>query len=345
MTASESPIDREAFLGAVSPTFALPANVIKPRDKPRASGLADCARSQAYYMTGLAQGAPNPAQSDLPLTQEQGRMFEDITAAVIANTPTKSGRPVEVHMRQVCIGHEICTPDSIQGPLDFFVTGHPDGEFWHPDVLVSDPSLAQADQGDPNLRRLDDGLIWGFEHKHLGRYGYTKAPKAGVFDAAYPEYLLQGLLYGAALGWDAVLVFVTSQDASAVRGDATANLRAKKPARRWATEGFWHAKVMLHTFSIADYKPLYDMAKTRAGWLAKWKAEDGDPTHVMREYSPENNVKDVWMVDEDGQPTKTSGPDFPCSYCPYLARCLEDGQSGVAAPQLPFTGISEGEQD
>lgn len=273
-------------------------------------------------------------------------MFEDLIAPVMPNVdrgPLK-GR-VKLTGRQICIGHIKCAdlpgkPPHEQGPVDFWLTGHTDGEFRLCENGNAEWLDLQATQFLNNLRRLEDGLIWGFSSKHLGRWKYEKIAKYGSIADAAPDYELQELLYGIALGWDASFSFISSQDASSVRSDASANLRAKNPEHRWATQSIWHPKLMDFVFDLRPLKPtLGALAKVRADWLTKWMEESGNPTDVAREFDPTVPSKNgQWTVDENQQPKRVDAPDFPCGWCPFLVQCLTDGQSGEYAPSLPFMG-------
>lgn len=201
----------------------------------------------------------------------------------------------------------------VELPPDYPVSGHPDGR----------------------LDGVTDGLIWGFEHKHLGRYAYEKILKEGLFKAE-PHYILQTGLYGDALGWDASLFLIMAQDSSSVRGDMTANLRAKNPAHRWAVYPDLHPKVQVIAVDLRPIKHgLVPLGLERAKWLSDWKRESGDPADVAREYDPET-LEDKWVADGEGGRKEVQRPKFPCSYCPYLTKCLEDGAGGKMAPTLPW---------
>ena len=61
---------------------------------------------------------------------------------------------------------------------------------------------------------------------------------------------------------------------------------------------------------------------------------DGEPSRVGREFGP-TETKRRWQVKE-GVVEQVEEPSFPCSYCPYLQRCLEDGPGDKHAPMTPF---------
>ena len=308
----QGPLSVEALLAAVKPAFELPENVVQPHLRPRASGLADCARAQAYSMTAVVHDAidvPGSRRgSELELTQEQGRAMEDVLTRLIEH---ESG--LLVVDRQIAL------------PEDYPVSGHPDGRLVH-----------TGPWPDSTIHVLDDGLVWGLDFKHLGRYGYTKTFKQGLEDA-HPQYVLQMALYGDALGWDAAQLVIMGQDASAIRGDATANLRAKNPKYRWANQPGWHPKLLLPTLDLRPLKQtLIPVAHGRAKWLTEWREQSADPMDVAREYDPDELTAKVAVVRDNGEVETITTPGFPCSYCPWLQRCRTDGPGGNPAPRLPF---------
>lgn len=89
--------------------LTLDENQPQARAKPRASGLADCARKQWYAMTDVP--ITNPGDKTQLFTNEQNRDLEDTTCKVLANM----GYPV--------VDRQISLPE------DYPVTGHPDGAF------------------------------------------------------------------------------------------------------------------------------------------------------------------------------------------------------------------------
>ncbi len=320
------------YLAVVGKTFAMDVNAVREHSKPRASSLGSCARQQAYMMAGtvhddLGSHEASARAIDGELTAEQGRMFEDLSVKVIEQMGLR------VVDRQLCIGHEKCTPQSIQGPVDYPVSGHPDGR------LARDI----GPMGQPMVDRIgEDELIWGWEHKHLGRYAYEKILKEGLMKAE-PVFIMQGGMYAHALGWDADLFTIVAQDSASVRGDMTANLRAKNPAVRWATMPGINPKVNIIPIDMRPVKHgLVPMGLNRALWLSKWKTDSGDPKDVAREYDP--TVREMkWVADGEGGRTEVERAPFPCGWCPYLAKCLDAGSGGKAAPALPWTESVEAE--
>ena len=286
------PVTRDEILKAFGSAFARPENLRQQHTKPRASALASCARQQAYDMCATVQDEIGVAGSrlsyDADLTSEQGRAFEGLMERTLSS-----------------IGIEVVGAQN-ELPEGYPVSGHPDGEL----------ELSNYGGKEAKIER-NIGLRWGVEFKHLGRYGYEKVIKNGIRVGA-PQYILQGGLYGDALGWDAVLYIVSSQDASSIRADAAASLRYKTPSARWAELIDWHPKLHLETLEIKEVKNgLLPVAHARARWLSQWKSNSGEPCEVAREYNP------------------TVG-QFPCTYCPYLKTCLTDGDGGQRAPELPF---------
>lgn len=284
------PFTAEDFLQAAQGAFMLPENLPQERSRPRASAIAGCARENAYMMANTPKSndnADNPERWDMILTTEQGRMFEDISVKVIEE------------MGLAVADRQLSLPD------DYPVSGHPDGRLVFPEQFSFDPH----------------GKVWGFEHKHFGRYQYQQIYKRGLESAA-PEILVQTSLYGDALGWDHCLVLIVGQDGSSNRGDATANSRVKNPANRWVRED-WNPKVQVYpvdTKMVGDR--LLGRVKARAKWLSKWKEQDAEPSNVAREYNPD--------------PDDRGKVEFPCSYCEWRDRCRADGAGGDPAPGLPF---------
>lgn len=294
------PFTTDEYLSVVGETFSLPENTVRERDKPRASSLGACARQQAYMMAGQEHdpiGVEGSArQTDQELTAEQGRMFEDLSVAIIERMG------FAVVDRQLSL------------PADYPVTGHPDGRLVTP----------------------DSSLVWGFEHKHLGRWAYEKILKVGLFEAE-PGYVLQSALYGDALGWDAAQFVIVAQDSSSVRGDITANLRAKNPERRWSVYPGLHPKVNITAVDLRPIKHgLVPVAHERALWLSEWKQASGNPADVAREANPENREL-KWVADGKGGREQVERAPFPCGWCPFFSQCLKDGPGGYTAPQLPWT--------
>src|SRR3990167_2225966 len=127
----ELPFTADEFLAAVPATFARPENERQVRARPRASSLAGPARCQWYDMQGYEQETPYAGGPDMPLTQEQGRLVEDIVIAVLEHMGyTITNRQVELSSKS-------------------FATGHPDGG------TLTGPNIP-------------DDLVVGFECKHYG---------------------------------------------------------------------------------------------------------------------------------------------------------------------------------
>jgi hypothetical protein len=142
------PFTAEEFIDAAY-ELEMDINKTQVHHRPRASGLASCAREQGYSYSGTPESNPqrdDPRRAPGVLTTEQGRHVEDLTCEIIDHMP----QGLTVVDRQ------------IELPVDYPVSGHPDGRL-------------QPKAGGP----MPDGLVWGFEHKHLGRFSYMKTFKLG----------------------------------------------------------------------------------------------------------------------------------------------------------------------
>ena len=229
------PFTADEFLAAVPATFARPENARQVRAKPRASSLAGPARCQWYDMQGYENEVPYAGGPDMALTQEQGRIVEDLVVAVLEHM----GYTVEC--RQVELSSES------------FATGHPDGG------ILTGPGIPED-------------LTVGLEVKHYGRYSYEKILKSGFMDAE-PDVVAQILTYGIDLGWGACLVAVVSQDASSVRSDMTRNAKVKNKENQWADKDAMNPKVQLFMVDLRPLKTtLGPMLAKRAAWLSKCKS-------------------------------------------------------------------------
>jgi hypothetical protein len=276
------PLSNMEILKGVHMVDERPENVVQKRSKPRASALLSDARECAYMMAGIPYSDPhsdNPERVDGKFTQEQGRLAEDITCAAINTTGT-----VRVVNRQ------------IELPEDYFVTGHPDGE-----LEFSFPNGHMGRDWDTTL----NGMKWGFEHKMYGRYQLLQIAKQGLFAAA-PEAVAQALLYGDALGWDAVMFVIASQDASSMRYEYRAS-RVKE-----------HPKLNVYGLYLRSmYDDYLPMLKARAEWFTDWYENDGNPANVAIE------ARDVKGT-------------FPWGYSEYRSLAIADGPGTLVAPQSPF---------
>lgn len=291
----------------------LPENLPQVRSKARASGIANCARQIAYYMANVP--VTDEPREDSSVTTAQGRIMEDLSIDLIERTG-----------KAKVVNRQISLPD------DYPLTGHPDGElvfdyFYNPHMTAPKEEYRELD---------DDGLKWGFEHKHPGRWAYEKMFKSGL-EQGEPGYLAQAIAYADALGWDAVMWVIMAQDASSTASDATTNLRAKKPEVRWATRPDWNPKYQVYAMDMRPYKQtLAKRIRARGEWFIDWAADEPNPDDVMREYDAEALTKSTYHADADGNITRTEGPPFPCSHCPWLQRCLAVGQGSISAPSLPL---------
>lgn len=302
---------REDMFRAANRSFMLPENEKQARDKPRASGIASCARQIAYMMANVPE--TNQGAVDSIITTEQGRIMEDLSVELINELG------FQVINRQITL------------PADYPLTGHPDGEIVHNYFYNAHSEPKEMyDLLDAN------GLKWGFEHKHLGRWAYEAVFKRGL-EAAEPVYLAQAVAYGDALNWDAVMWVIMAQDASSTRSDATNNLKAKNPAVRWAISPDWNPKYQVFAMDLRPYKQtLAKRIRMRAEWFTKYVTEGKNPDEVIREYDPDTTDKNTFTPREDGTVERTVGPGFPCSHCEWLDRCVAAGQGKFGAPELPM---------
>ena len=285
-------------------------------------------------------GATNTGQRDGSLTTEQGRIMEDMSVELVR---LASQDRLVVANRQ------------IELPEGFPMTGHPDGqvvprELAHWDdrcaVCGDDPvdsvPCTPARNGHvykaigwvAPLDATVDGLVTGFEHKHLGRWGFTEIFKQG-FAESEPGYYAQTLAYGDALNWDRVMVVVLGQDSSSVQGDYNINLGAKNPKVRWSTKPGWHPKLQIVNVDLGSTVNYQKRLRFRAEQLTKWLFEDlVDPSEIVREADPTSLRKETPVLTESGEVEIRQGPDFPCSHCPWLTRCLSDGEGRLHAAAM-----------
>ena len=251
-------------------------------------------------------GGNNSGHPDNELTTEQGRIVDaEITQKLFIPNGLK------------VVNDQISLPD------DFPMTGHPDGE-------LEFPAAIGRDERDPF------GVKWGYEHKQLGRWAYETVFKKG-FEQGEPGYLCQTVTYGMALGWDAAYIVCMAQDASSTRSDARMNLGSKNPKVRWANQPGWNPKMLVYGI---DLRPYYDTLGKRllqrAEWLTDWFNNSCNPAEVKREANPESDDRVEYDVDEEGNIERRQAPGFPCGWCPWMARCIADGDGGRPAPELPF---------
>ena len=298
----ESPFTVDELLAGANKAFLLPENVPQERSKPRVSSICRDAREIAYMMANTEKSEDNEVKrSDSVLTTEQGRMYEWVVTNSIASMGYYVGNS------------QVSLPD------DYPLTGHPDGMLWFP-TGAEDATCTWGDFDNTTKGETydADGMTWGLEVKHYGRWAYENILKKGLEEAA-PDVVAQCALYGDALGWDACLVVVTSQDASSIRSDITRNRKAKNPAIRWADRPGIHPKV---TLVALDLRPLYEtlvpVLKHRAEWFTQWKEQDGNPANVKWEIYPGDDK-------------------FPWSYSEWQGQAIADGQGMLEAPGLPWT--------
>ncbi len=329
----------QEMVGASVGAFAMEMNAPTERRLPRASGIGDCARKQAYSMRNV--GTTNAQARDGALTTEQGRQIEDLSVELI---------------RHASQGKLVVANRQVELPGDFPMTGHPDGQVVPRELAEWDstcsfcgrdsqsevrPVCNPADDGHlykpvgwvAPLDATVDGDVIGFEHKHLGYWGYEEIFKRGFADAE-PGYYAQTLSYGNALNWNKVRVVVLAQDSASTSRDANINLGAKNPKTRWANSQDWHPKLQIVDLDLGPTVFLQKRLRLRAEWLTQRYDEGTDPGEVMREADPTSMERKTYEVLPDGEVIENSGPYFPCSHCPWLQRCLDDGEGTLKAPAL-----------
>ncbi len=261
--------------------------------RPRASSLMNDAREVAYTMAGVKPSDP-PQKDDLRfdgvITAETGRVVEDLLVAGVGGLPlglTVINRQIEL-------------------PEEYPVSGHPDGQLAR--LISGDPSKGAAVWAD----KLDDGRRWGVEFKVKGNYQFLNLALDGIMSPIGRDLLAQVVLYGHALDWDAVLIFIIAADASAVRS----NLRfGKYSSLASADPADFHPKGYLWALDLEDLKDalIPDLHK-RAAWFAKRQAAGKDPAQVKFEQSPQ----------EKG--------DFPWGWSEYYRLAQKDGDGTAKAP-------------
>lgn len=309
----ELPITPQAILrGVTGPSLV--ENETHVATRPRVSSVASCARKTLYDMHGIEE-SHDWGRDEAAFTQEQGRLAEDITISGIdaSGLVRVVNRQVELNDASPATGH----PD---GELEF--RAYPD-EGPHPD---DDPGSYEV----PGWYDCDDnGRKWGFEHKHFGDYGFSQILKGGLFEGA-SSTITQVVLYGAARGWDACLVAITSQDASVVRRTMKQNRDAKKPKVRWTDDldpNNSSPKLLLFAVDLRPlYKTLLPILDGRAAALAE-AARELSPCDIVPEGEP------FWQEDED--PKVANGSGFPCSYCEHWKDCTDDLQRVNPTVEIP----------
>ena len=305
------PFTAEDYLDGIHALGVLPENETRRRFKPRASGLNDCARQQAYYMHNIPRtnkAEEDKGRRDHKVTAELGRMAEDLSVKAVTGIASSLISPeadgIAIRNRQVSLPDTAC------------VTGHPDGE------------IHQFKRGGTNeptqyAEELFDDKRWGFEHKLFGRYSYLKLFKLGLFKGA-PNIISQVVLYGYYLGWDAVTVVALSQDASSMRGERTTSLRLHEKGKTvetrnrhaWATRDDWNPKVLV--YNLPSLSSFYDGFMPSLTARAEALTAVEDPDAVVREADP-----------GDSKP-------FPCNYCDWKDRCIAAGPGSMLIPVSPL---------
>jgi hypothetical protein len=301
----EPPVTVEDYLGAVEPT--LPHNEPeRPHDKPRASLLSWCARANAYYMLGTSPTNGN-VNGDGDLTTEQGSQVEAMSRRRFWEG---SGRRYKI------------AEDQRATPEDFWATGHIDGM-----IMPVEATGLHRVNGRWSDRMRINGLVWGWEHKHLGRFSFLKVLKTAKGEEPVPDihHLAQIATYGAALEWDAATLCVLAQDQSAIRFDMRNNQKAAKPNVRWASrEQFgtfnYHTKIRFHHVDLRPLTTLRKQLQTRAQALSAWR-QQARIVLPAPEFDPDNRQH----------------ANFPCGYCDWRDQCVQDGRGGPAMPQVRGT--------
>lgn len=305
------PFTQDEFVQAAY-GLELDENKVQRRLRPRASGLAGCAREVGYMMEGVEPSNPSSADSmrgmDSPqrrdhgkLTTEGGRIIEDLSCEVIKHVPNG----LEVVDRQ------------IELPADYYVSGHPDGRLQSQHLSLREEALG--------VRTLQDGLVWGFEHKHLGRFKYLKIFKEG-FERGAPDYFAQVIIYGHALGWDKVTLVLLAQDASGVQMEANQSLGAKTRTSKnsWPLRDDWNPKVQLAHLDLRPWYALVPRLNKRADEISRVVQQVGAAA-IRRE-------SDGIRTKVDRGLTKLT---FPCGYCDFADRCNLDGAGTEPVEALP----------
>lgn len=236
-------------------------------EKVSASALGSCSRKQLATLRGVP--ATNPSRPDSVITTEQGTIIEEVAIGAIEALGLSVRRGISL-------------------PNDYPVSGHPDGELY---------------EATPMGAGLLGGYKWGWEHKHLGAFGFKRAIQSG-FDAANPGYMAQIVTYGHALGWDRVLVQVTAQDGSAVR---TEQRNAKNDLFKNADP-----KTAFFGYDLHSYYPFIPHLHQRVQQITSIIA----PENIAREYDGKRN--------------------FPCNFCHVQDWCNSVGDGGMVVTPSPF---------
>lgn len=289
------PFSKEQFIQAAA-QLELPENVDQTRAKPRVSAISDCSRQIAYSMSNTPRSNPEVedfGRNHQRLTNEMHRVDEDVSVAVVERLGlTVIDRQIEL-------------------PEWYPLTGHPDGALVKTSNVYYNYNAAEDPRTYAIDRTLDDGLVWGFEHKVIGYLRFVEIFREGLFKAK-PGYVTQSLLYGDALDWDAVLFVILADDAAATKGERTKALR-QKTVPAWAKREDWNPKVQLHALDLRPLKALVPAIHNRAKALSEVA---GRPEEVQREFNG----------------TKT----FPCGYCDWRDRCNIDGDGSIVIPKGAF---------
>lgn len=289
------PFTFRELAGGVDAATRQEYNETQVRAKPRASSIMNDARDVAYSMAGTDVSDPQQEADDRfdgVITAETGRVLEDLIVAGIAGMP----KDLVVINRQLCIGHEACE-DHEQGPLDYPLTGHPDG------------ALERRYTGP----LLDDGRKWGVEFKVKGNWQFMNLALEGLHTAVGRDLLSQVVLYGDALDWDAVVVVVLAADASAVRTNVN-KFKRYAPLKN-ADPAEFHPKGFVWAIDLTDLKEalIPDLHK-RARWFGQRQEKGLNPAEVKFESLPGERR------------------DFPWGWSEYYSLAHKDGEGTERAP-------------
>lgn len=305
----------EEYLSACYNVQDLPENVVQPRSRPRASGIAGCTRDIAYQMAGTEKtDIPRDdhgldGRSDGWVTAEIGRAAEAVSIKII-----NEGLPGPIHVVRTGKDQIELSPESPS-------SGHPDGELcWCTDGCHRLDEF--EDRGTPHP---ETGLVYGFEHKLPGRFAYKDLLTDGL-EKSHPEWVQQVTVLGLELGWDAVCFVILAQDGSGVRYEYR---QARDRNHKWVGKvpEVWNPKAMIVWLDIRGYKKVLEQGlRARAEAFTALNL-DNDPTLAGDGATAPGDVR------RDFQPDSQR---FPCGWCDYRKRCLEDGQGTIEIPAAPM---------
>ena len=307
-------VDPMAFFQGVhdAPSLRLAANTPgQVRLRPRASSLADCARSIAHDMAGSPLTNPqygDPAQVAQQYANEQGRMSEALSFTALEWQPNRKyvlvvvSQQVELAASSPVSGH----PD---GELVWFYSHEESTDFaWNGAGLAGIPEERFYFTPEMFGREGTGRFKVGVEHKHPGVNTYGRVLKNGLREER-PGWVVQAVMYGKDRGWDYVLLIDIALDATAVksRGMGFTKYLNDDPLR---------AKANFELLALRDITLLwYPDLKQRADDLAAHFAAGGSPDDIRREF--------------------TGKGTFPCGYCEVRDRCNAHGDGIVVITPMP----------